>query len=218
MQPTDNQLDERAARCLLEAQVRAIRPTAIIAATQAQARAFAPVARGAAVHYLPHHSWAGLEPAPARATVTTIGYEGNALYLAEWEPVLRRLCAARGWAFVVNPSDLRALDLFVALRGGPWDGYMPREWKSGVKVVNALAAGRPLLTQSTAAFSEIGAPGEVVETRAQLEAALDAWTPYARRAAAVEACRTLAPAYTLAAVAETYRGILIGAREQTCAT
>ncbi len=117
---------------------------------------------------------------------------------------------------MTDRQDLREVDLVVALRDGIWDGWMPRQWKSGVKVVNALAAGRPVLTQATAAYGEIRSPGEVVESSGQLEAAFDAWAPLEPRARAVDECRSLAPSYTLSAVAEAYGGILLAAKERAC--
>lgn len=208
-QPWDNALPEAAARAALGAQRAAVAPALALGATQAQAEAL-----GGA--YLPHHAWRGLEPAAARQEIGLVGYQGNPAFLGLWGGCLAGACARRGWRFVVNPPDLRAADLLVALREGPWDGWQCRAWKSGVKLVNALAAGRPVLTQPTAAWREIGPPGSAVETEADLEAALDAWRPRAARDAAVLACARLARAYTLDAVAAEYRRLL--GEVQTCAT
>lgn len=200
-QPAENGASEAAARAAFTEQVRVMAQVSIIGATQAQADWCAGT-------YLPHHSRPGIEPIDASPDLRVVAYEGNPSYLGAWAGRLTAMCSARGWTFVLNPPDLRRADVIVALREGPWDGWACREWKSGVKIVNALASGRPVITQHTAAAREIGAPGSMIETPAELEAALDAWAPFEARAAAADECRALAPVYTLAAVANQYRLLL----------
>ena len=96
----------------------------------------------------------------------------------------------------------------MAFRDGQWDGWACRAWKSGVKLVNAIAAGRPVLTQASAARREIQPPGSLVERPDDLELALDIWTPKWARENAYEECRVLAPRYWLDVVAEQYRLLL----------
>lgn len=208
-QPADNAKTASDAVQLLRAAVADIRPVLTIGATQAMADVVDGV-------YLPHHSWANLEPQAARAAVQVVAYEGSPQYLGAWLPHLLEACRRRGWAFLVNPSDLRTVDVLVAVRDGVWDGYVCREWKSGVKLVNAIAAGRPVIGQASAALREIRPPASLVETPADLDAAFDAWIPLAARAAAVDVCRQLAPEYRLHAVAERYRAAL-RAVEARCA-
>lgn len=200
-QPRDNRLSEADARARLRQEVGRIRPDVIIGATAAMAEACGGI-------YLPHHSWSGLTPTPARETVNVVAYEGNPAYLGAWRSALDQACERRGWRFVVNPFDLRAVDLLVAVRDGEWDGWMCREWKSGVKVVNAIAAGRPLIGQASAAIRELQPPGSEIESAADIGAAFDAWTDLEARQRAVDACRALAPAVSLEAVADRYRAIL----------
>lgn len=200
-QPAENGCDETGGRAILQAHIMAIRPVVTIGATQAQADAAGGV-------YLPHHSWPGLEPTPPREHVQTVAYQGNAAYLGNWLGIVSRACQARGWRFVVNPDDLRDADILVAFRDGPWDGWMCREWKSGVKLVNAIAAGRPILCQQSAAYREIVPPGSIVETVEDLQSALDIWTSYEARHAAMRQCLMPSPFYQLSAIAERYRAIL----------
>jgi len=200
-QPADHGVTEAQAIALLHNQIRALKPILTIGATEAMAKACDGV-------YLPHHSWAGLTPTPARERVTTVGYEGNPLYLGRWRVALEQQCTARGWTFVVNPPDLRAMDLLVALREGAWDGWICRAWKSGVKLVNAIAAGRPVITQPGAAVAELWPAGSVIESVEELSSAFDAWTGVERRHAVVEASLQRAPQYTLASVAARYGQIL----------
>jgi hypothetical protein len=178
----------------------------ILGATQAMAAALGG-------HYLPHHAWPGLTPAPARASVKVVAYQGAAHYLGRWQGWLTKACADRGWQFVVNPRDLREADLLVAFRDGEWDGAICREWKSGVKAVNAIAAGRPLLTQDGAAVREIAPEGAIVETPEALGPALDDWADYGRRTFVAEVSRDRALPYRLASVAAHYRTVL---EAQTC--
>ncbi len=202
-QPFDNFLAEASARRLLAQALDVIRPALTIGATAAMAAAAGGV-------YLPHHGWAGLVPTPARPQIQTVGYDGNAIYLDTWRPVLERICAARGWALAINPADLSTVDVLVALRAGPWDGWMPRQWKSGVKLVNAILAGRPIVMQDTAAARELQPAGTVIATLADLPAALDSWQDADRRQAVVETSRTRAAAFSVQTIAAQYRTQILG--------
>lgn len=200
-QPSENGMGEVQARQQLKNHISAIKPALVIGATQAQAEAAGGV-------YLPHHSRPGLTPAPAREKVSVVAYEGSPAFLGSWHGRLHVACQRRGWTFVINPPDIREADILVALREDPWDGWACREWKSGVKLVNAIAAGRPILTQPSAALSDIGAPGDVVETTSQLDAEFDRWADFEQRQRAVEECTSLAPRYRLESVAADYLKIL----------
>jgi hypothetical protein len=203
-QPRQNQSSEHQARALLHAQLTAIRPALVIGATAAMAQACAPFP----AVYVAHHSWDGLRPTLPRRHVETVGYEGNPLYLGQWRRALDEECLRRGWHFVVNPIDLRDADILVAFRDGPWDGWICREWKSGVKVVNAVAAGRPLITQASAGVREINVCHTVVETVADLPAAFDEWTDERQRLKVVEFHTSLAARYRLDVIAGMYRAQL----------
>ncbi len=199
-QPSQNGLSEMDARALLQRTIAKIRPTLTIGATQAMADACGGV-------YLPHHSWEGLTPTLPRAEVTTVGYQGKKMYLGRWFQTVNDECERRGWTFVANPADLRTCDLLVAFRDGQWDGWMCREWKSGVKIINAIAAGRPIITQPSAAFSELPYCGSSVEDLSErLTVALSLWD-YADDRAAL-AVQSRAAEFTLQSVASRYRQIL----------
>jgi hypothetical protein len=200
-QPRHNDMSEDVAKRLIQETIAVIQPARVVGATQAMAAA-------AGGDYLPHHSWRGLEPVQPQTAVTTVGYQGNAAFLGRWAGWLLRAAERRQWRVVLNPEQLWTADILVALRDGPWDGWMCREWKSGVKLVNAIAAGRPVIRQPSAASREIGAPGSIVETADDLEVAFDVWASRSARHDAFEQCRALAPAYRLPAVAEQYRAIL----------
>ncbi len=209
-QPALNHLGETAALAFIKSQQKAIRPVLTIGATEAMAASCGGV-------YLPHHSWAGLHPTPAREHVQVVAYEGNAVYLGQWRRAVEAACARRGWRFLVNPPDLRAVDLLVAFRDGPWDGWICREWKSGVKAVNAIAAGRPLISQYSAATRELQPEGSIVEQLSDLDAAFDWWTDLEPRQTVVDRALDIAPHYTLEAVAQRYAAILAAVPEAACA-
>jgi hypothetical protein len=137
-----------------------------------------------------------------------VAYEGGERYLGRWRGWIEAACKERGWDFVINPSDLRMADIIVGFRDQQWDGWMCREWKSGVKAGNAIAAGRPFISQASAAVREIQPHGSTVETPDKLAAAFDYWAKRDVRAGAVDAARFMASTYRLPSVAFHYRQIL----------
>jgi hypothetical protein len=137
-------------------------------------------------HYITHHCRIDLTPTPIRATAAVVGYDGSARYLGSWRAVIETACEALGLRFVVNPSDLTQVDALVSFRGEKWDGEACRRWKSGVKYVNAIAAGRPILTQACAAYAEIGPVGATVETHGEVVDALADMTRMEERERAYE--------------------------------
>ncbi len=202
-QPQENGLSESQARAMLQAHIRVIRPSLVIGATEAMAQAAGGV-------YLPHHSRPGLTPAPARDVVTTVGYEGTRKYLGRWGHAVQKECDRRGWRFVINPPDLRECDILVAFRDGEWDGWMCREWKSGVKMVNAGVAGRPIISDESAARREILPHGCVIGSPDDIWDAFELWAPLDKRQSAVVGGEDSAYAYSLGAIAREYRQILQG--------
>ncbi len=205
-QPSDNDFSESDARSLLRQQLEQIKPALFIGATEAMADDAAK--EGVSAAYLPHHSRPGLIPGPAVARVPVVGYEGAKKYLGGWFLAVQAECDRRGWPFVVNSPDLRACDILVAFRDGQWDGWMCRQWKSGIKAVNAIASGRPLIAQASAGVVEISPNCIVVEEYAQLPDALETYASYLERVRVSEYSEGVAKDYTLRAVAERYAKIL----------
>jgi hypothetical protein len=174
----------------------------LIGATRAMATAIGGV-------YLPHHCRIGLRPTPSRERLRVVGYDGAPRYLGSWKDAIDRACAKLGMTFVINPEDLSTVDALVAFRGEEYDGWACRQWKSGVKYVNAIAAGRPVLTQTTAAFTEINPPGgRIVDDPLQLEEALASLAPAAVRRQVYQECRHRSREFTLETIAKQYRAIL----------
>lgn len=200
-QPTDNPWPAPVARAALQHLQATIQPTLTIGATAAMAHDAGGV-------YLPHHGRIGVMPTAARRACRVVGYDGHPSFLGPWAPALEAGCRAHGWTFVINPPDLATVDVLVALRGGVWDGWMCRQWKSGVKAVNAIRAGRPLLYQDSAATRELAPWGAVVTTPAEVADALAAQASYAWREAVAEEARGRAHAFTVEAVAAEYGRVL----------
>ncbi len=199
-QPEQNSLTESEAKALLQAHIEKYQPVLVVGATQSMADAAGGV-------YLPHHSRPGLTSAPAREKVQIVAYEGVPKYLGNWMHLIAAACNKRRWTFVINPKDMRDADIVVAFREGKYDGYMCREWKSGVKIVNAMAAGRPIITQDNAAFRELAPIGTTVTDEQSLYAALDKYADHGLRQSAITQSR--AEALTLDRVAARYRRILM---------
>lgn len=210
-QPAHNKYQQDAATLTLQSHIKVIKPALVIGATKAMteaARAFCPA------DYLPHHSWAGLVPTPPREKVSVVAYEGNPMYLGRWHKALTDACEFRGLRFVVNPQNWADVDIVVALRDGAWDGWICRQWKSGVKVVNAIAAGRPLITQPTAAAGELMGDATFIEKIDDVGYALD--EAAANTDVFYESGRERSKPLTLDAVAADYLRIL--EKVVSCAT
>ncbi len=201
VQPDHNEFDKPRSLALLAGELTVVKPTLTIGATERMAKACDGV-------FLPHHSWAGLVPTPPREYVKRVGYQGIPRYLGKWQDAIAGQCYKRGWEFVINPESLSECDILVAFRDGKWDGWMCRQWKSGVKAVNALAAGRPIIISESWGAIETPHEGTVVNGDDGLAEAFNDWSSYARRKRVAENAPVDSHAFTLEAVAARYRSIL----------
>lgn len=158
-----------------------------------------------------HHARPRAPVNPLRPVIQTIGYEGSAAYLDGWHNAIEKHCRARGWRFVVNPPYLADLDVVLALRGGPHDGYVSRHWKSNVKLANAHATGTPFIGLRESGYLETAVGGEVfIDRPADLAGALGTLESYQLRIDVAAAFRPAA--YTIEAAAERLRGALCALR------
>jgi len=158
--------------------------------------------------YLPHHCRLGLTPTPPRDKARVVGYDGTRKYLGAWLAHLDRTCARLGLTFALNPADLSSVDVLVSFRDGRWDGAVCRQWKSGVKYVNAISAGRPILSQPAAARDELAPVGMTLDHPDGLAAALDYVTQDAVREQAYLQGLARASTFTVESVAAQYRGLI----------
>jgi hypothetical protein len=200
-QPEDNQKTQDE----LVQSVRAIQAAAgvgvIVGATKAMGDDLGGV-------YLTHHARLDLGPWPIRPKATTVGYDGNKKYLGRWISAVEHACVALGLRFVLSPDDLRDVDVLVSFRDGRWDGWVCRQWKSGVKHVNAIVAGRPILSQASAAQAELDPVGAVIDKPEQVEDALKTLVRTDVRAHAYEQGVKRHREFTLPSVAASYASML----------
>lgn len=199
-QPDGNSWSYEKCMAWLDGQVAAVRPAALVAATQGMATDCARYKLP--VLFLPHHARPGLLQNPIRERAAVVGYEGGEQYIEQWRPVIEAACAKRGMRFVVNPPDLTVVDIVLALRDQT--GYAPRQWKSCVKLSNAQGSGTPCILAREAGYQEMACGVERwADTAEELELALDELMPVAVRRVAHSRLIKVAP--PLASVAEGYR-------------
>lgn len=199
-QPAGNSWDRHSCMDWMNAQLKRIRPAAVVAATRAMARDL--YLSRLPTLALPHHGRPGIEVNPIRDEIRVVGYEGSVAHLGRWAKILSAECASRGWRFVLNPARLADLDVVVALR--EQQGYAPMNWKSGVKLSNAQASGTPFVGAREAGYLEqaVGNCEKWAESARGLTLAFDALLPLYERQRASLWMRDAAP--SLAAVAATY--------------
>lgn len=183
-QPVGNDWTRAECMAWLEQQLAAVRPHAVIAATEVMAKDVQSL--GYPAKCIRHHARPGLQRAKIADCVNTVAYEGSAQYIRWWSGVIKRQCDQRGWRFVVNPERLTDADIVVCLRDQT--GYAPRAWKSGVKLSNAQAAGLPVVCARETGYLEQQAGHEAwADDAQQLEQAFDVLTAEAMRSAAKQA-------------------------------
>lgn len=200
-QPEDNGHSMRYMVAAVNVKREDYRVDAVIGATRAMADAIGGV-------YIPHPVRPGLRAQPVKDEVKVVAYEGTSKYLGTWASELSVHCADRGWQFRVNPPSISEADIIVAFRDEQWDGPVCREWKSGVKCVNAIGAGRPILTQPSAGFREIAARGIAIDHLSEIGPALDAMSSLAYRTEAFEMGQRRAAEFSIAAIAARYRSLI----------
>ena len=173
-QPMGNDWERNECMAWLRQQIAAIKPIALVCATQAQATDCAEF--GLPVLALPHHARPNQEVNPIRPEVATVGYEGGEHYLGHWRELIEHECKARGWRFVINPAaGLASVDIVVAFRAAR--GYAARRWKSAVKLANAQGSGTPCVLDSEMAHLETASGGEVwADDMSELRAGFDRLT------------------------------------------
>jgi hypothetical protein len=177
-QPIGN--DWSRAECIawLHQQLKKIRPVGVVAATKAMAELDFGVGGGG-----------GAPPPPPPPTPP---------------PQIERLCAKRGWLFVVNPARMADVDITLALRDH--SGFAPRYWKSNVKLSNAQGSGTPIICNKEAGYLETASGGEVFIDDDQLPQAFDMLADQSVRKDLSVKLR--AGAITLDFVADTYKAWL----------
>lgn len=151
-----------------------------------------------------HHHRPGIAQNLVRERIRRIGYEGSAKYLDGWVTAIGRVCQERGLQFTVNPATIAELDVIVAMRGGVWDGYAQRNWKSNVKLANAHASGTPFIGARESGYEETACGCEYwADTPAEFARALDWLDSHTARSTVSE--RFKASAYSVEQAAEAMK-------------
>lgn len=153
-----------------------------------------------------HHYWPGLEPIELRPRARVVGYQGEPHYLGPWRAVIERACRDLGLRFVVNPRDLRELDIGIAARGGEHASRMAQRYKSNVKLANFYGAAIPCLVQADEASYRECDHGEVrtFATAPELRDRLAELVELPVRQRVHEHFRSIRARYSLDAIAEQY--------------
>lgn len=200
-QPTGNTWDRAACMQWLRQKVSAIRPAALVAATQAMASDCAEF--GLPVLALPHHSWEGQGTCVIGREVRRVGYQGGAGYLGNWRDFMRSECARRGWEWTESMPTVAALDIVVALREA--QGYAARNWKSNVKLANAQGAGTPFIGNREAGYLETDTTEVALwaDNMDEMRQAFDALEPFEVRRSI--SAKLLVATPTIERIAATYR-------------
>lgn len=125
-----------------------------------------------------HHHRPGIKKNPIRGEVKRVGYEGSEKYLGKWRDTLLKECKARGWELRINHGPHADIDICVAFRDTPFNGYVQYHWKSNVKLSNCHGSGTPFIGPAECGYVETSAGGEVwVENPKHLSDAFDRLAP-----------------------------------------
>lgn len=157
-----------------------------------------------------HHFWPGMEPITIRERAEVVGYEGAPAYLGPWCDVVEAACKQLGLRFVVNPEDLRSIDIGFAARGGPHASMMAHRYKSNVKLANFYGAGIPCLVNDSEVSYHETDDGEVrfFATEQQLVERLAELRSFETRQRIQASFLRTREKYTLAAIADQYDAYL----------
>lgn len=154
-----------------------------------------------------HHHRPNIRSNPIREHIRSVGYEGRAAYMESWRPQVEAECKKRGWEFVLNPPHLADVDIVLALRGGDWNGYAQKHWKSNVKLANAHGSGTPFVGSPECGYMETRSGAEYwAESLPGLRMAFDWLTDQGSREAVSDRFRQRA--IPLESVAQQYRDFL----------
>lgn len=170
-QPRGNDWNRVECMDWLASELDRIRPTAVIAATDAMRADVESF--GYRCLWLPHHHRPGIASNQIRERIARVGYEGGIQYIEPMRNMIEAECRRIGAEFVVNPIRLADVDVVLAMRNSI--GYAPRHWKSAVKLSNAHGSGTPWIGCNEGGYREIATGCEYwAEDAAGLRTAL-AW-------------------------------------------
>lgn len=133
-----------------------------------------------------HHARENAPLNPIREKVRVVGYDGGHQYLGKWSKAIQKECNRRGWEFLTN-IPLHEMDIVVAFRDHPHNGYVQQHWKSNVKLANAHATGTPFIGQAENGYIETSTNREFfINDEQSLSVAFDYLESYETRKAISE--------------------------------
>lgn len=159
--------------------------------------------------WLRHHYRPGLNENQIRQNIQTIGYEGSARYLGEYLPIIEQQCRRRGWQFVVNPIDISTCDVLLAVRDKAWRGYATDNWKSCIKMANAIGSLTPFIAISECGYRETNLPFIAIDKPSDLISALDKINDFNLRSDIAQQYKQAKPYYSLETIGQEYKKWLI---------
>lgn len=153
-QPLGNTWDREKCLQFLRKKLSDVGPQMAIAATKQMADDMKECRLPIKIGYLKHHARPDQIKNEIRDQIKVIGYEGSPRYLDFWRGHIDEICEQAKYRFVINPDHLADVDVCLALRGGEWDGYATRNWKSNVKLANMHDTGTPGILGPEAGYLE----------------------------------------------------------------
>lgn len=157
--------------------------------------------------YIYHHYHPTIPITPIKEEMKVVGYWGNKTFLGEWLDKITAVCKKMGLLFVVNPEDISSVDVMVAARGGVYDNYMAKAYKSNVKLANCYGSGTPCILTPEQSYLETN-NGEVLffETEGELAEMLEELRPVSTRRRIHEAHLSTAEQFSISTIAKQYAG------------
>lgn len=181
---------------------------AVIYANAAMARDF-PHPMGRVIY---HHYRPDIDTKKIRASeILRVGYEGDARYLGEWEPIIETHCSAIGAEFFRKVNKLVDVDIAVAVRAPPFDDILSRTYKSNVKMANVIGSGMPFLFFPEPSYLETCPPSLhhwFFRTSHEFYVKLKELRSTTVRRTIHETLRTARPAFHISSIAAQYRAFL----------
>lgn len=161
-----------------------------------------------------HHYHPTIPVNPIREEMRVVGYWGNKDFLGEWLEKISVVCKKMKLQFVVNPDNIGDVDVMVAARGGVYNNFMNRSYKSNVKLANCYGSGTPCVMNPEEAYIET-ANSEVLffTTERELAEGLEELRPVKTRRRVHEAHILSSNEYSVENIAKQYEEYFAEVRE-----
>ena len=155
--------------------------------------------------WLRHHYRPGIIENQIKQNIKTIGYEGRSKYIGTYLPIIEQQCKIRGWQFVVNPINVADCDVILAIRDKPWKGYATDNWKSCVKMSNAIGSLTPLIALNEQGYQETNLPFVAIQKATELSGVFDKISDFKCRADMAMQYKNAKNYYSIETIGQEYR-------------